>query len=91
MTIFAQVYSSYNNNVTIMVKEFHPNRIRVVLAEKQIKNRWLAEKLGKSEMTVSRWINNKTQPSLEQLIEISKLLDVNIDDLLEPYREQITQ
>lgn len=66
-------------------KIFHPNRLRVVLAEKQIKNRWLAEQLGKSEMTISRWSTNKTQPSLDQLIEIAKLLDVKLDDLLEPY------
>ena len=68
-----------------MAKIFHPNRLRVVLAEKQIKNRWLAEQLGKSEMTISRWSTNKTQPSLDQLIEIAKLLDVKLDDLLEPY------
>lgn len=63
----------------------YPNRLRVILAERQIKNRWLAEQLGKSEMTVSRWSTNKAQPSLEQFIEIAKLLDVKLDDLLEPY------
>lgn len=68
-----------------MAKESHPNRIRVVLADKQIKNRWLAEQLGKSEMTVSRWSTNKAQPSLDQLIEIARLLNVKLDDLLEPY------
>lgn len=71
-----------------MAKESHPNRIRVVLADKQIKNRWLAEQLGKSEMTVSRWSTNKTQPSLDQLIEIARLLNVKLDDLLEPYGEK---
>ena len=49
------------------------NRIRVVLAEKNITNRWLAEKMGKSEITISRWSQNKSQPSLEQLREIAKL------------------
>lgn len=63
----------------------YPNRLRVILAERQIKNRWLVEQLGKSEMTVSRWSTNKAQPSLEQFIEIAKLLDVKLDDLLEPY------
>lgn len=71
-----------------MAKELHPNRIRVILAEKQIKNRWLAEQLGKSEMTISRWSTNKTQPSLDQLIEIAKLLNVKLDDLVEPYSEE---
>jgi len=71
-----------------MEKVIHPNRLRVILAERNIKNRWLAGQLGKSEMTVSRWCTNKAQPSLEQFIEIAKLLNVKIDDLLEPYNQQ---
>lgn len=63
----------------------HPNRIRVALADKQITNHWLAEKLGVTDMTVSRWTTNKNQPSVSQLIEISKVLNVDIKDLLEPY------
>ena len=68
-----------------MEKETYPNRLRVVLAEKQITNRWLAGQLGKSEMTISRWTTKKAQPSLNQLIEMAKLLNVKLDDLLEPY------
>ncbi len=67
-----------------MAKEiFHPNRIRVVLAEKQITNRWLAEQLGVTDMTVSRWSTNKVQPSVSQLVEIAKLLEVDIKELIE--------
>lgn len=67
-----------------MAKEiFHPNRIRVVLAEKQITNRWLAEQLGVTDMTVSRWSTNKVQPLVSQLVEIAKLLEVDIKDLIE--------
>ncbi len=67
-----------------MPKEiFHPNRIRVVLAEKQITNRWLAEQLGVTDMTVSRWSTNKVQPSVSQLVEIAKLLEVDIKDMIE--------
>ena len=67
-----------------MAKEiFHPNRIRVVLAEKQITNRWLAEQLGVTDMPVSRWSTNKVQPSVSQLVEIAKLLEVDIKDLIE--------
>ena len=84
MRIFALYKSKF---IQIMTKQQHPNRIRVVLAEKEIKNRWLAQQLGKSEMTVSRWCTNKSQPSLEQLIEIARLLSVKLDDLLEPYNE----
>ena len=39
------------------------NRIRVALAEQNKTNRWLAEQMGKSEITISRWVQNKTQPS----------------------------
>ena len=57
--------------------------IRVVLADKQITNRWLAEKMGVTEMTVSRWKTNKVQPSMPQFLEIARLLQVDIKDLLE--------
>ncbi len=59
------------------------NRIRVVLADKQITNRWLAEQMGATDMTVSRWKTNKIQPSMAQFVEIAHLLHVDIKDLLE--------
>ena len=59
------------------------NRIRVVLADKQITNRWLAEQMGVTDMTVSRWKTNKIQPSMHQFVEIARLLQVDIKDLLE--------
>lgn len=55
----------------------------MVLADKQITNRWLAEKMGVAEMTVSRWKTNKVQPSMPQFLEIARLLQVDIKDLLE--------
>jgi len=58
------------------------NRIRVALAEKERSNRWLAEKLGKTDATISKWCGNKMQPSLETLVEIAKVLDVDICELL---------
>lgn len=58
------------------------NRIKVVLAEKQRTNRWLAEQIGKSENTISRWCSNKSQPSIVQLQEIANLLDVDVRILL---------
>lgn len=66
-----------------MTKKDYQNRIRVVLADKQITNRWLAEKMGVAEMTVSRWKTNKVQPSMPQFLEIARLLQVDIKDLLE--------
>jgi transcriptional regulator with XRE-family HTH domain len=54
----------------------------VILAEKGKTNKWLAEKLGKSDVTVSRWVTNEVQPSMETLLVISKLLDIDIKELL---------
>ncbi len=58
------------------------NRIRVVLAEKDRTNKWLAEKTGKNRTTVSRWCTNDMQPSLESLSRIAEALDVDIRDLI---------
>ena len=66
-----------------MTKKDCQNRIRVVLADKQITNRWLAEQMGVTDMTDSRWKTNKIQPSMAQFVEIARLLQVDIKDLLE--------
>ena len=58
------------------------NRIKVVLAEHDLNNKWLAEKIGKDPATVSKWITNKTQPSLEALIAIANALEVPVQDLV---------
>ncbi len=58
------------------------NRIRVVLAEKDRTNKWLAEKTGKNRTTVSRWCTNDMQPSLETLLRIAEALDIDIRELL---------
>lgn len=63
------------------------NRIKVVLAEKRRTNRWLAEQMGKSENTISRWCSNKSQPSIAQLQEIAILLDVDVRVLLKSQKE----
>ena len=58
------------------------NRIKVVLAEKQCTNKWLAEQLDKGEATISKWCTNRAQPSLETLVEIANVLQVDVKDLL---------
>ena len=63
------------------------NRIKVTLVEKQKTNRWLAEQMGKSENTISRWCSNKSQPSISQLQEIANLLDVDVRVLLKSQKE----
>lgn len=63
------------------------NRIKITLVEKQKTNRWLAEQMGKSENTISRWCSNKSQPSIAQLQEIANLLDVDVRVLLKSQKE----
>ena len=58
------------------------NRLKIILAEKEKTNKWLADKMGKSEVTVSRWCTNEVQPSLETMLEIAKLLKIDIKELL---------
>lgn len=58
------------------------NRLKVVLAEKNRKGKWLAEQLGKNEATVSRWCSNTAQPSLEMLVKIANVLNVDTKDLI---------
>ena len=58
------------------------NRLKIVLAEKERTGTWLSEQMGHSISTVSRWMTNKVQPSVEQLYEIARHLDVDVKDLL---------
>ena len=68
--------------IKIMAKKQSLNRIKVVLAEKEKSNNWLAETLGKDPATVSKWCTNTTQPSLENIVEIAKCLGVTVNDLI---------
>lgn len=65
------------------------NRIRVVLAEQNKTNRWLAEQMEKSEITISRWVQNKAQPSLEQLVRVAEILSVSPKDLINELTEEV--
>ena len=58
------------------------NRIKVVLAEKKRTNKWLAEQLGKDPATISKWCTNNAQPSLENLVDIARCLEVNVNELI---------
>ena len=58
------------------------NRIKVVLVENNKSNKWLAQKLGKNEATISRWCTNDVQPSLETLTEIAEALNVKLIELI---------
>lgn len=60
------------------------NRLKVVLVEKEKSGKWLADQLGKSTCTISKWCSNTTQPDLITLDKIAQLLNVDKRDLLNP-------
>jgi len=59
------------------------NRLRIVLAERNKTNRWLADQLGVTEGTVSKWATNTHQPSLETLYQVALLFKIDIHELIE--------
>ena len=58
------------------------NRIKVVLAEKKKTNKWLAEQLGVSAVTVSKWCTNMHQPDLQTLAKIAELIGCDKRELI---------
>lgn len=58
------------------------NRIKLVLVEKNKTGKWLADKLGKTPCTVSKWCQNSIQPDLATLGQIAQLLDVDVKELI---------
>ena len=63
------------------------NRLKVVLVEEGRTNKWLAEKINKNTATVSRWCTNEMQPSLETLLRIAEILDVDVRELIVPTKK----
>ena len=58
------------------------NRIKVMLAERNQTNKWLAEQVGKDPATVSKWVTNASQPSLEMILRIAEVLNCRYTDLI---------
>ena len=58
------------------------NRIKVILAEKEKTGIWLGKQIGKSNTTVSKYINQRVQPDLITLNAIANALDVDVKDLI---------
>lgn len=63
------------------------NRIKVVLVEQNKTGKWLAEQLQKNEATISRWCSNTSQPSLEMLVKIATVLNVEPKDLINTLKD----
>ena len=68
--------------LTAMTNNKDLNRLKVILAEKKKTNLWLSKQLGCAPTTVSKWCTNSSQPPLETLLKITKLLDVDIKELI---------
>lgn len=85
----------YQNNVTEKqeLKKYNYmeifNRIKIALVEKDKTGKWLAEQLGKSTCTVSKWCKNSIQPDIKTLNEIADLMDVDVKDLLVSNKETL--
>jgi DNA-binding Xre family transcriptional regulator len=78
---FTKIINIFALNATNMSRKAI-NRIKVVLVEKNLSSKWLAEQLGKNEATISRWCTNDVQPTLNTLVSIAELLGVQITDLI---------
>lgn len=65
------------------------NRLKAVLAEQDKTSKWLAEQVGKSACTVSKWCSNSVQPDLKTLAVIAKSLNVKVADLIKEPTEEI--
>ena len=65
------------------------NRIKEVLDEKGISQTWLAKQLNKSYNSGSAYVCNRTQPNLETLLQISKILGVDMKDLISDAEERV--
>lgn len=57
------------------------NRLKLVLVEQKKTSKWLSEELGVSPSTVSKWCTNSSQPDIETLARISKLLNIGVEEL----------
>jgi putative transcriptional regulator len=65
------------------------NRIGEVLKSKGLKQKWLADQLGMSTVMLSLYTNNKRQPKIETLLRISKILNVDLNQLIELKRNEL--
>jgi DNA-binding Xre family transcriptional regulator len=83
------IFAHKLQKLKIMATDKSINRLKVVLAEKKRTNKWLAEELGKDQATVSKWCTNASQPSLEMLLKIAEVLEVDVKDLLNSSKEEV--
>lgn len=71
---------NYQIYIRIYMKDV--NRLKLVLVEQKRTGKWLAEQLDKDPSTVSKWCSNTTQPTLDILVKIAKVLNIDIKELI---------
>ena len=82
-------FYQYIRSKFLIMEQKNLNRLRVIIAEKNLTNKWLSEQLGVGQATISKWVQNNAQPNLEMLIKLSKILDVDINELIRTDEVQI--
>lgn len=55
--------------------------LKELFKSKGVKQKWLANKIGVSEVSVSNWVKGKSQPTLKNYQKISELLDIPLKEL----------
>lgn len=58
------------------------NRIKEVLEENGLSQKWLSDKMGMSVVTINYWCSNKSQPSIKKLFEVGNAINVSPSKLL---------
>ena len=94
VSIHKSLYSHGNSltlhqSLFLFTKMAKLNRIKAVLAEQEKTSKWLAELVGKSACTVSKWCGNTIQPDLKTLALIAKCLNVKVADLIKEPTEEL--
>ena len=79
---------AFNVNYLNMDNTKNINRLKAVLADVNQTNKWLAEQIGKDPATVSKWVTNASQPSLEMIFKMAEVLKCNYTDLIRDVEEQ---
>ena len=79
---------AFNVNYLNMDNTKNINRLKAVLANVNQTNKWLAEQIGKDPATVSKWVTNASQPSLEMIFKMAEVLKCNYTDLIRDVEEQ---
>jgi transcriptional regulator with XRE-family HTH domain len=73
----------------ILMDTVNYNRIKELIVRKKVTNKILADQLGVSTNTVSSWCTNSSQPSVETLFKIARVLNVDASELLTPMKDLI--